>query len=381
LKPADVESADHSQARWAIEGSMSMLNLDRETRAPFPLKQQPDQPKPSPDFRAHYRELAIRTLLSVQRQWALLVAFMALAVLLALLVLPLLPRKYSATAFIFPSLYSQEQGKIVALATVDATSIVNGEARLVLSDSILQAVVNQLEPELQSDAGGGSGWLRSMFFPETRSESRFDRKLATLRNNVEVTKDTRSYLIAISSATSSATEAARIVNAVATEYVRDKWIQRAREAAIAAEVELARQRAINGDKHPKVLQAVDALEAARADVKALMVRGDGDQGSLRTNEGLKLAVPNHTPTSPKGMVVLGLFWLLGLLAGVGSAVWRDRCGLEPFDLAAARQLFPRMRSAWTSFSLQRWRFGKSRQANCTNKDSVAAETPTSSVPD
>jgi uncharacterized protein involved in exopolysaccharide biosynthesis len=358
-----------------------MLNLDRETRAPFPLKQQPDQPKPSPDFRAHYRELAIRTLLSVQRQWALLVAFMALAVLLALLVLPLLPRKYSATAFIFPSLYSQEQGKIVALATVDATSIVNGEARLVLSDTILQAVVNQLEPELQSEAGGGSGWLRSMFFPETRSESRFDRRLATLRNNVEVTKDTRSYLIAISFATSSATEAARIVNAVATEYVRDKWIQRAREAAIAAEVELARQRAINGDKHPKVLQAVDALEAARADVKALMVRGDGDQGSLRTNEGLKLAVPNHTPTSPKGMVVLGLFWLLGLLAGVGSAVWRDRCGLEPFDLAAARQLFPRMRSAWTSFSLQRWRFGKSRQANCTNKDSVAAETPTSSVPD
>jgi hypothetical protein len=112
-----------------------------------------------------------------------------------------------------------------------------------------------------------------------------------------------------------------------------------------------------------------------------MVRGDGDQGSLRTNEGLKLAVPNHTPTSPKGMVVLGLFWLLGLLAGVGSAVWRDRCGLEPFDLAAARQLFARMRSAWTSFSLQRWRFGKSRQANCTNKDSVAAETPTSSAPD
>src|SRR5690349_5517059 len=315
---------------------MSMLNLDRETRAPFPLKQQPDQPKPSPDFRAHYRELAIRTLLSVQRQWALLVAFMALAVLLALLVLPLLPRKYSATAFIFPSLYSQEQGKIVALATVDATSIVNGEARLVLSDSILQAVVNQLEPELQSEAGGGSGWLRSMFFPETRSESRFDRKLATLRNNVEVTKDTRSYLIAISSATSSATEAARIVNAVATEYVRDKWIQRAREAAIAAEVELARQRAINGDKHPKVLQAVEALEAARADVKALMVRGD--QGSLRASEGLKLAVPNHTPTSPKGMVVLGLFWLFGLLAGVGSAVWRDRRGLEPFDLASARQL-------------------------------------------
>lgn len=371
---------------------MSMLNLDREARAPFPLKQQPDQAKPPSDFRAHYRELAVHTLLSVQRQWLLVVAVMALAVLLALLVIPLLPRKYSATAFIFPSLYSQEQGKTVALATVDATSIVNGEARLVLSDSILQAVVHQLEPELQSDAGGGSGWLRSLFFPETRSESRFDRKLATLRNNVEVTKDTRSYLIAISFATSSATEAARIVNAVATEYVRDKWIQRGREAAIAAEVELARQRAINGDKHPKVLQAVEALEGARADVQALMVRGGRDQGSMRVTEGLKLAVPNHTPTSPKGTVILGLFWLLGLLAGIGAVLWRDRRGLEPFDMAFAHLLFLRVRSHQTSFSFKRFRLksfrfpmrrsGENRLADRrTGKDAIADEASKSSAPD
>lgn len=361
---------------------MSRLNIDREARLPFPLKLPPDQQEPGSDYRAHYKELAIRTLSSVQRQWVLIVAFMALAVLLALLVLPLLPRKYSATAFVFPSLYSQEQGKIVALATVDATSIVNGEARLVLSDTVLQAVVKQLEPELQSVPGAGSGWLRSMFFPETRSESRFDREMAALRNNVEVTKDTRSYLIAISFTASSATKAAQIVNAVATEYVRDKWIQRARETAIAAEVELTRQRAVNGDKHPKVMQAVEALEAARADVKALMVRGDGDQGSMRADEGLKLAVPNHTPTSPKGMAILGLFCLLGLLAGIGSALWRDRRGREPFDLAFARQLFLRAQNAWATFSLQPGRFGKGRQADRrANNDSVATHAPTSSVPD
>src|SRR5262245_33648824 len=138
---------------------MSMLHRDREALPHFPLKQQLEQPKPSLDYRAYYRELAARTLFSLQRQWPLVVAFMALAVLLALLVIPVLPRKYSATAFIFPSLYSQEQGKIVALATVDATSIVNGEARLVLSDTILQAVVKRLEPELQSARGAGSGWL------------------------------------------------------------------------------------------------------------------------------------------------------------------------------------------------------------------------------
>lgn len=361
---------------------MSMFNLDREARLPLPLKRQPDQLEPRSDYRAHYKELAVHTLLSVQRQWLLVVAPMALAVLLALLVIPLLPRKYSATAFVFPSLYSQEQGKIVALATVDATSIVNGEARLILSDTVLQAVVKQLEPELQSVPGAGSGWLRGMFFPETRSESRFDREMAALRNRVEVTKDTRSYLIAISFTTSSAAKAAQIVNTIATEYTRDKWIQRGREAAIAAEGELTRQRTVYGDKHPKVLQAVEALEAAREDVKALMVRGDGGQSSIRTDEGLKLAVPNHTPTSPKGMAILGLSCLLGLLAGVGLAVWCDRRGLKPFDLAFARQLFLRMRNGWTSFNLQTGRSGKGGRANSrANNESVAAHAPTSSVPD
>ena len=361
---------------------MSMLNLDREARPPIPLKQQPEQPKPPEDYRAHYRELAVRTLLSVQRQWLLLVGLMALAILLTLIVIPLVPRKYSATAFVFPSLYSQEQGKVVALATVDATSIVNGEARLVLSDTILQAVVKQLEPELQSVPGAGSGWLRRMFFPETRSESQIDREMATLRNQVEVTKDTRSYLIAISFTTSSAARAAQIVNTIATEYVRDKWIQRRREAAIAAEAELTRQRAINGDKHPKVLQAVEALESARADVTALMAGGDGGQSSIKADEGVKLAVPNHTPTSPKGMAILGLACLFGLVAGVGSAVWRDRRGLEPFDLAVARQLFLRMRNGWTSFDLRTWRSGQGRQADrrATN-ESVSAPSPTSLTPD
>lgn len=372
---------------------MSILNVDREARLPIPLKQRSDEVDERPDYRAHYRDLAARTLLSVQRQWLFLVALVALAVLLALLVIPLLPRKYSATAFIFPTLYSQEQAKIVALASVDATSIVNGEARMVLSDTILQAVVKRLEPELQSAAGTGSSWLRGMFFPETRTESRFEREMATLRNRVEVAKDTRSYLISISFTASSADKAAQTVNMIATEYVRDKWIQRSREAVIAAELELTRQRAVNGDRHPKVLQAVEALETARADLKALTAPDEGGQTSIRGDEGTKLAVPNHTPTSPKGMVVLGLSCLLGMLVGIGSAVWRDRCGLEPFDLAFGRQLFLRIRTGWPAFILRmrsRWtvsiprvgRAGKGKRADCrANNESVAAHAPTSSVSD
>ena len=39
---------------------------------------------------------------------------------------------------------------------------------------------------------------------------------------------------------------------------------------------------------------------------------------------VKLALPNRTPTSPKGFMILGLSIMLGLLAGIGLAVWLDR---------------------------------------------------------
>jgi capsular polysaccharide biosynthesis protein len=250
--------------------------------------------------------------------------------------LPLLPRKYSATALVYPKLFSSAQEKSVARASIDASSIVNGEARLIVSDAILQAVVKRLN--LGSDAEAAESpswmsrrldWLRDMFFPEIHEHSRFDRGVAMLRNRVEVTKDTRSYLISISFTTRSAEEATRVVNAVALEYLRDKSTQSRRDAVTTAEAELVRQLAINGERHPKVLQAADELSAARA---ALTAAGDaeaGGQDTIVADEGLTLAIPNRTPTSPKGSVILGLALILGLLSGVGLAVWRDRLGLEP----------------------------------------------------
>ena len=163
-----------------------------------------------------------------------------------------------------------------------------------------------------------------MFLPETRNYSPLDRTVAMLRNKVAVMNDTRSYLISISFTAPSADEAARVVNAFAIEYLRDKDLQRRRDAVAAAEGELGRQLAIYGEKHPKVLQAADGLDAARASLKAGMSPQDGGQDEVTSDESVKLALPNRTPTSPKGFVILGLSFLLGLLAGIGLAIWRDR---------------------------------------------------------
>ena len=312
-----------------------MLKFDPESRPNFPLELS--------DVRSHYQNVAAQTLLSVRRHWRFIASCVALALALAFIIIPLLPRRYSATALIYPSLYSQDQGKIVALASVNAESVVNSEARLVVSDAILQAVVRRLGLEQQPEASQSLGWLRTMFFPETRSYSPFDRQVVMLQNRVEVKNDTRSYLIFISFTASSADEAARVVNTIAVEYLRAKSIQRNRDAVTAAEIELARHRAVNGDKHPKVLQAADELGVARATLKAVMAPGEDGQDAVTTDESVKLAIPNRTPTSPKGLVILGLSFLLSLLVGIGLVMWSERRGLEPRQFLLDL-LLPRLRS-------------------------------------
>ena len=72
-------------------------------------------------------------------------SLIALTLALACAVIPLMPRQYSATALVYPNLFSGEQGKLILMGTIDAASLVSSEARLIVSDGILQAVVKRLD--------------------------------------------------------------------------------------------------------------------------------------------------------------------------------------------------------------------------------------------
>jgi uncharacterized protein involved in exopolysaccharide biosynthesis len=276
------------------------------------------------DYRAHYGDLAVRTLASIVQHGGFIVSIVAFALVLACISIPLMPRKYSAEALVYPNLLSREQGKVAALASVDGAAIVTGDARLIRSDAVLRAVAMRLgnDPEAappRSWATRGLDWLRTAVLPETRNHSPLDRTVAMLRNKVTVMNDTRSYLISISFTASSADEAAQVVNAIVIEYLRDKakqrWLNKVRE--------LREQLAIYGKKHPKSLQALAELDAERASFQAAMNPQYGGQEEVANDQSVKLALPNHTPTSPKGFVILGLSFLSALLAGIGLAVWRD----------------------------------------------------------
>jgi uncharacterized protein involved in exopolysaccharide biosynthesis len=164
--------------------------------------------------------------------------------------------------------------------------------------------------------------------------------MGMLHSNVTVTSEARSYLISISFTAPSADEAARIANAFAFEYLREKTTQGRKDLLASAEAELMRQLATNGERHPKVLLAAGELSAARTAVAA----ATNAQTDIATDESVTLAMPNHTPTSPKGSAILVLALVVGLMAGLALAIRRDRLGIEPHrhlhDLLLAGRRLP-----------------------------------------
>src|SRR5689334_8798803 len=101
------------------------------------------------DYRAHYEDSTARTLSSILRRKGIIASVVAFALALACMMIPILPRRYTAEALIYPNLFSREPGKseqekLVALASVDAAAIVTGEARLLRSDAFLRAVAKRL---------------------------------------------------------------------------------------------------------------------------------------------------------------------------------------------------------------------------------------------
>jgi uncharacterized protein involved in exopolysaccharide biosynthesis len=285
------------------------------------------------DYRAHYLDLAKRTLASIVKHRTLVLKCVAAGFVIACVIMPVMPRKYSAEALIYPNLFSMDQDKAVAKASIDGATMVTGEARAIRSETIMRAVATRLGHDPTATASRswltmGFNWLRSLWLPETVNYSSFDRAVARLRNKVVVMNDTRSYVISVSFTASSAEEAVQVVNAVVTEYLRDKVRQRRLGKAIAAEAELRDLRAVYGEKHPKSLHAAAELEAERTALQAMANPQDDDQYEVGNDQSVKLAVPNYTPTSPKGFVVFGLSVLLALLAGIGLAVRRDRKDAE-----------------------------------------------------
>jgi uncharacterized protein involved in exopolysaccharide biosynthesis len=317
------------------------------------------------NLRRHYEDMAANMMLSIVRHKLLIASLVIVALVLAGLLIPQLPRKYAAEALVHPDLFSREVGaKSTPLASIEGASLVTSEARLIRADAMVRTVVKRLgldrDPEFAAPTSPASqavdradamvrtvvkrleldrdpefaaptspvsqavDHVRAAILPETQTPSPLERAIASVRKRLTVTNDTRSYLISISFTAASPETAAKVANAFGVEYLSAKTTQRLADAATAAHREFAQRSAIYGEKHPSVVRADAELEAARVRLQAAANRPDLTESDIVAGEGITLAVPNPTPSSPKGLVILGLAFVCALVSGLGLAVWLDR---------------------------------------------------------
>jgi uncharacterized protein involved in exopolysaccharide biosynthesis len=284
------------------------------------------------NLRGHYEDVAANTLRSIVRHARLIAALVVIALASASLLVWQLPRRYSSEALVHPDLFRGEEGtKYMPLANIDGAAFIGSEARLIRSPSMVRTVIKRLglegDPEFvapSSEFVQGLNWVRAALLPETVVTSPLERAALRVGQRLTVANDTRSYLISVSFTAASPEKAAKVANAFALEYVRAKTVLRLGEAVTAASRELAHQSAIYGEKHPSILQIKTELEAARFRMQAALTEPAVAARKLAPGDAITLAELNPTPSSPKGVVILGLAFLSAMICGIGLAVWLDR---------------------------------------------------------
>lgn len=276
-------------------------------------------------LRSHYEDVATDTIRSIVR-WKYLIAACVLgAMVLAALLISILPRTYTAQALLYPDM-SSPGGKNSSLsASVSATALVSSEAKRIGSQEIAIGVVKRLgldtDPAFMPAPSGSDTLrkLRSIVMPESVHLTNIARAVAQLQRRLQVNSDSRTYVIAVSYTSKSPEFSATIVNAVVSEYLRSKEKDRRIRDAKAAEDNLIRLSATYGKRHPSVVKATASLAIAKRELQLPI-----DDFYLSQSDWTVLAEPNLMPSGPAGKLILGIAAVLGLLAGVCTAMLLDR---------------------------------------------------------
>lgn len=279
-----------------------------------------------------YEAVAFDTLRALWRNRLLIASFVAAGLVLAVLGILVVERRYSADAVIQLDFAREDPArKTPPSAAMDAAILVEGEARLIRSAALARRVVTRLK--LDEDPGYASLGLFARFLSVLRapaagapSPSKIDLAARRLAQQLTVTNDNRSYLINISIMSNSPEWSAKLANAFAVEYLNDRVIQRLREAEAGARGALGDARATYGEKHPSVIQANAQLAAAEARTREQEKLGAERPDELRPAPGQSFlkAEPVWIPAGPNSVAFLAIGLLGSLLAAIGLALLLER---------------------------------------------------------
>jgi len=313
-------------------------------------------------FGHHYQQKLFDMLGNIARRKLLLSAVVAVVLMLGLVAMFAVPKRYTAEAYIRGGFAaSNSVGTSHGGSTtrefpiaVDASLVVETQSRLFQSHQLARQVVNDLGLEaLRSEVGRGafSSWLETTLYGDAANSTDFrqDRAATRLLRGLSVTTEPRVYQILLNYTSTDPKRAALITNAFVVAFLRTTALQSLAERRAVAQAVLSENRATLGDKHPKVREAAMRL----ASTEALITDQLGKTRQAVVNaagENVTFAQANVVPSGPNPATFVGVSLLFGLISGIGLVLWLEQNRMKERREAADEEAAPSLKGAWSALT-------------------------------
>jgi len=269
-------------------------------------------------------QLALLAMLgAVWRRKLLMLGIVTASLLLGIAAAASIPPRYAAQAYIRGELVAQDmlpmQVKNMSTGTMssgpmslDAMRVIETQSRLLQSNRLARRVAEQIGLDrLQSVLGNAA---------KSRGDP-LDSAAEGLLSALSVTTDSRAYLITVSHRSGDPDLSMLIANSFVAELLRSTRLQVLFQQRYNAQAELSLQLAKFGEKHPKVAALRTQLAATDETLKRQM---NESPEAILQDAGEYVNGSTAVSAPPTSRFVIGLFLLVGLVLGLGVALWLDR---------------------------------------------------------
>jgi uncharacterized protein involved in exopolysaccharide biosynthesis len=258
------------------------------------------------------------------------------ALLLGIAAAVLIPPRYTARAIIRGEFVAPDtllmQVKNVSTGSVsagpmslDLVRVIETQSRLLQSNRLARRVVEQIGLDRLQPLLGQRGWILDVLHRSATQKPEdlldLDGAAGRLLNGLTVTSDPRAYLITVHYRTGDPGLSVLVANAFAAELIRTTRLQVLFQQSYTTQAQLSTQLAKFGEKHPRVAVLRKQLTATDDAMKRQM--SESAEGILQA-AGENVTQATDAAPSPTRSFVLSLSLLLGLMSGMGIALWLER---------------------------------------------------------
>jgi Mrp family chromosome partitioning ATPase len=300
---------------------------------------------PTFEAKTHNEQVALGLLRLLFRNWGWIALGVVLALTLATALLRFGPRSYVAESVIRLNFESSSSANASSAPRValDASAVVESEARMIRSRNVAEKVVSRLHLDDDQDFGGPPGLVARainaiMQRPATIEDgssargaadasTRFDRAVAKVMGNTTVENDNKSYLIGIKFRWPTPKMAATLAAAIAEEYLRERQVQSLLASRSNLESELTQLALRLGTRHPTYIATNAKLSEINRRITERNTASDPVDSAAVGDFSADIAMPAQAPpfpASPNPKVVYGLALLAGILLSALLLVLRHR---------------------------------------------------------